>query len=169
MNIVRQEIASNDWKSSITALDTEGRRIGTNLTDHEVRVRLACEELVMITYRWADEGRRADVADLFVDDGSIELGGHLMQGRDTIRTALRARDEGVHRRTHHVVTNFEFRLASPDRAVTRVALLVYALSGADEHELAPRCVAVSEDHLVLGEDGGWRFAKRVTTLLAGEA
>ncbi len=128
---------------------------------------LACQQLMLQTYRLIDEGHASRVTELFTEDGRFTIAGTVdATGKDALSRMFAAREADKERRTRHCLTNLSFTASSASEAVIRATLLVYVLNGADA--TTPKALADVEDDYRL-EGNTWRIAARTTTLVAGGA
>lgn len=108
--------------------------------------------------RLADQGRMADIARLFTDDGIFEIGGELNHGPVAIESALARIGEKfaaygeVGLSLRHHLTTVTVRSEDGSRAETTAYVLVVGRDGLDHW-------GHYRDSLVNGQDG-WRIAHR---------
>lgn len=121
---------------------------------------IVCEQLIADSFARADANRRATVADLFVEDGWQRLGPELMEGRESIRTAMGARDSGD-RRTMHSVSDLR-ATAMPTEHELHVSynLTLYVLTG--PNPCVPQSLASVEDVFVSREQTWWLQSRQVS-------
>jgi uncharacterized protein (TIGR02246 family) len=129
--------------------------------------RVAIEDLIATYLYRLDHGQANTLADLFTDDGVLDVGGLGPQkGRDAIKAYYAKRS--TTRTTRHVSTNLYvvFDDASHARAVH--TLTYYAAEGAPPlPAAAPSGVADYAEKLTRGADGRWRFQHRKPTPIFG--
>ena len=126
---------------------------------------LACQNLLIESYRLVDEGHAGLVTELFTADGRFSIAGAAdAAGKEALTRMFAAREADQARRTKHCLTNLSFAERSASEAVGRATLLLFVLNDADP--TTPKALAEVEDRYRL-EDGTWRIAARTTTLMAG--
>ncbi|MCX5042374.1 nuclear transport factor 2 family protein [Aldersonia sp. NBC_00410] len=124
---------------------------------------LSCQQIIADSYARADAGRRASVAELFVEDGWQRLGPILMQGRARIREVMATRDDDG-RRTLHTTTDLRITAAPrPDELHLSYHLTLYVLSG--ERPCIPDSLAAVTDVFVRRNEQ-WCLQSRDLSLLA---
>lgn len=130
--------------------------------------RLAIADLINRYGHTYDEGRVETLGELFTADGEFEIRGRIggmpsvLPGREEIvahMSARRAATQPAQRR--HVTTNLVIDDAGGGRAATACYLLLGSTAdGALHLPVTGRYV----DDLERGDDGRWRFRRRVLTL-----
>lgn len=118
------------------------------------------EELhdLIVEHAWLlDHGRWHDVANLYVDDGTLSLGGHALTGRAKFLSWADRRATNTARRTHHQCTNIRLRADIDGQAAGTVMLVLHVSEGG-----APYIEFVGEyrDRYQQADDGRWRFVRR---------
>jgi hypothetical protein len=144
------------------------RDVGGPLSTEDVAARLACAELIVAGFGWADEGRATALADLFTEDGVHAIGADAVVGRDQIRAVLAVREADTARRTLHVISNIRFARTSADGMTATSLLTLYLLSAPEDHRLIPRALARVDDEFRQDAGDRWWLASRTTTLVAGQ-
>lgn len=131
----------------------------------ELQAREAVRDLVA-TYTWAgDRGDSAALAELFVDDGVLDVGEHggAWRGRDRIRAELDAVAErtlaagGAPGPVRHHVASLRIVIAGPAAAEATSYFSVFTAIGLDHW-------GRYRDRFVVDADGAWRFAERTVRL-----
>jgi hypothetical protein len=114
---------------------------------------------LIVEHAWLlDHDQWHQVADLYLDDGSMIFGDTPLQGRSALLAWADARAQKTTRHTHHQCTNIRLRADSDCEATGTVMLILHACEGGDP----PRIELVGEyrDHYRRDPSGRWRIAKR---------
>lgn len=123
------------------------------LTDDERRaIEWDCARLVSLYAKLNDEGRWAEVAALYAEDGVMTrptAPDTPIAGRAAIQAAFEARPP---RTTRHVCSNIVIQVEDADHATGSSVMLLFTAYG-------PPLVGNFEDRFVCSGDG-WRFAER---------
>ncbi|WP_076998853.1 nuclear transport factor 2 family protein [Variovorax sp. KK3] len=105
---------------------------------------------------------------LFAEDGMFERAGQASIGHAAIRRFLDGRPAG--RTTRHICTNVRIDMTGPGTATGTCSALMFqapAIDGAARPEplpvSAPVIVDYADDYVLT--DSGWKFKRRVTTLV----
>jgi hypothetical protein len=129
-----------------------------------IMIERACERLVLAFAHFSDHLEYESLAALFTSDGIMQRpNGDLLNGRDAILNAYRARPAG--RITRHVCSNIRITVESSDRARGLTYAVLYSGSStgpANGHfgfKVEQQLVGEFEDEFVLTADG-WRIAVR---------
>lgn len=115
------------------------------------------DELV-VEHAWLlDHGRWHEVADLYVDGGTLSIGGRVLTGRAEFLAwaDLRAANSG--RRTHHQCTNLRLRSEGDGTASGTVMLVLHVSEGGPAFV---EFVGEYRDRYEQGHDSKWRFGSR---------
>lgn len=106
-----------------------------------------------------DAGDWAGLAQTFTPDGRFvrPAGGDAIIGRESIRASLEARPP---RKSCHLITNALVDVSSPDEAIARCSLLLFAAPAGAGDAASPALIGGFRDKLVRMQEG-WRFAERV--------
>jgi hypothetical protein len=139
-----------------------GREIGIDA----VRGAMACQDLIVDSYRRADAGNRQAMAELIEQDGSLAVDDAIVTGREAIREMLAARDADPDRRTTHVVANLMFDRLAEDRMKVRYVLL-FLLSASGSPAFVPNSLASVQDMLARRADRWWLTNRTITTAPGG--
>ena len=111
-----------------------------------------------------DHDRSAEVADLFTEDGIYgRSAGGSSVGREAIRDSYRRRKDAGIRTARHIFTNLRLTPLADGRVAGNCILLLFAQDGPPPHPADPMVVADYDDVYERGDDGRWRFKKRVIT------
>lgn len=122
----------------------------------------ACTRLCNDFAYFVDTRDYEKLAALFVEDGSFERRGEVLQGRATILSSMQARPENVI--TRHACTNIRIDL-QPDGSArgTCTLLLFHAVAGATP---ATPAITVAEYHDVYVQTAaGWRIRSRIAQVV----
>ncbi|MEO6340870.1 MAG: nuclear transport factor 2 family protein [Caulobacteraceae bacterium] len=113
-----------------------------------------------------DNGRSAEVADLFTEDGSYgRSSGERSTGRESIRAAYAGRSAKGPRTARHIFTNLRLTF-EPDGSVTGKSILtLFAEDGVPPHAADVFLVADYDDIYVRESGGPWRYHSRTITWL----
>ncbi|CDO91587.1 hypothetical protein AWC29_05265 [Mycobacterium triplex] len=128
--------------------------------------RRAIEDLI-VEHAWLlDHGRWHDVAQLYVDDGTLTLGAHTLVGRDQFHKWADTRAANSARQTHHQCTNI--RLRPDEEGASGTVMLVLHVSDSGQ---SPYVDFIGEyrDRYARDNHGHWRFGARVLHPLAAAA
>jgi ketosteroid isomerase-like protein len=123
---------------------------------------LAENEIERLVKRFAllnDEADWGAVAAMFVDDGRFvrPASGDPIIGRQAIHDSFASRPPRVSR---HLITNIIVDVATPDKATSRCAMLLYTAPAGETTAVAPALIGGFRDRLARTA-GGWRFVERV--------
>lgn len=125
--------------------------------------RRTCEDLMIQSYRFVDEGHASQATELFSADGRFTItGGVEIAGTGSLAEFFAAREADKDRRTRHCLTNLTFAQLSENEAQVRATLMLFVLS--DGGTTTPSGLADVEDRYRL-EGADWRIASRTTTPL----
>lgn len=116
-------------------------------------------EDLIVEHAWLlDHGRWHDVAELYLDNGTLTLGAHTLVGRDQFHGWADARAANSARQTHHQCTNIRLR-RDDDGALGTVMLVLHVSDGGD----TPYVDFIGEyrDSYARDQHGHWRFGSRV--------
>lgn len=135
---------------------------GTGLTLDE---RQAITDLLNRFYWLVDQGRAAEVADLFTADAIITFGPGApkpgtVSGAD-IRPSMVARQAMTNVTTRHLLSNIMMEKKA-DGSVAVYSLLTLFRSEDEVRSPPPRTVA-DVDEIVVYDQGEWRIARRLIT------
>ncbi len=130
----------------------------------KLEIAYACERLTVEYCQLIDHGEAAKTAELFAQDGVLDLGRGEWRGREAIREAMAARDALVNRISRHICNNFFITSISEDRVSATTYLSLYR-SDVQPGDVVGKVVGPA----VLGEyedvfvrtDEGWRIGHRV--------
>jgi uncharacterized protein (TIGR02246 family) len=121
-----------------------------------------CERL-MVDYAAHVDFRDYDAfANLFAEDGELNLTGQPVRGRDAIRRAMEIRPAG--RESRHVITNLSVKIIDENRAEGVCYLTLYRKDAAEgerrpfEHA-GPEIVGDYHD-VYVKRGSGWKFKSR---------
>jgi uncharacterized protein (TIGR02246 family) len=117
---------------------------------------LAIQQLVARYNHAIDRGDGAAYADAFVEDGVLDAGLLVVEGRDSLRAFADAFPTSV-RAPRHVATNLVVE-GTDDQAELRAYVQLYALDGEPPQQVV-RASGIYTDSLVK-RDGHWRFVRR---------
>jgi len=131
-----------------------------SLSDEQLRDRVAIEALCIEYFYLLDHGQAEKVADLFTDEGVLDLGERVFNGKQAIRDYYAARSKT--RITRHVSTNLRLVFQGQDRVQGLRTFTYYGAEGPGTPPAVPS-VADYEEVFVRGADGRWRFASRKVT------
>lgn len=125
----------------------------------------ACTRLCNDFAYFVDTRDYQKLAALFVEDGSFERRGEVLQGRTAILDAMQARPENVI--TRHVCTNIRIDLQDDGSARgTCTLLLFHAVASASPAAPAAPAITVAEYHDVYVQTpAGWRIRSRVAQMV----
>ncbi len=134
------------------------------LDDDARQVRDACEQLVHRYATLIDEGRAAEVVDLFTDDAVWMAPGVEMHGRAELQRGFQHRQEQTARVSRHVCTTFDVVRTGPDEAEGIVYLTLYRHDLRDGEKRpaplqSPALVGAYHDRFVRTDDG-WLIGER---------
>ncbi|MBV8463811.1 MAG: nuclear transport factor 2 family protein [Acidimicrobiales bacterium] len=125
-----------------------------DLDDH-----VAIQQLVARYNHAIDSGDGAAYADAFVDDGVLDAGGLVVEGRDALHSFAETFAASVWA-PRHVATNLVID-GQGDRAELRAYVQLYSMEG-DPGRQGVRASGIYHDTLVK-QDGRWRFVRRTYT------
>ena len=130
----------------------------------DLATRRAIEDL-LTEFAWrADHGRADIVHELFTEDGSIRGPGLDMRGRAEIAARFAERAADPQRVSRHAWSNPRFERLDDDavRVVTIVQTSIHRLEPGQSlpAEACTFVVGDSDDVVVRGPDGQWRFRSR---------
>lgn len=138
-------------------------------TSAEARLfnRIAIEDLIATYLFRLDHGQAVLLAELFTEDGVLDVGALGPQkGREAIRAYYAKRS--TTRTTRHVSTNLYIVFDDANHAHAVHTLTYYAAEGVPPlPAMAPAGVADYAETLVKGADGQWRFQHRKPTPIFG--
>jgi hypothetical protein len=98
-----------------------------------------------------------EVRDYYLEDATF----FDLKGREAIHQFYVWRKSRGERVNRHLISNFRAELLEPKLARTNYVMLLYAADGeAPLPSAAPIQIAEQTDHLVLCDDGRWRFRSR---------
>lgn len=128
--------------------------------------RVALEDLLARYLYQLDHGQTANLADLFVQQGVLDVGSNgPITGREAIRAYYAARP--TTRITRHVSTNLYLTFDDANHAHAVHTLTYYMGEGAGPFAAAPAGVADYAEKFERGADGQWRFVYRKPTPVFG--
>ena len=137
------------------------------MSSADIAARLACEDLMIQSYRLVDDGRASGATELFTQDGRFAITNSVdIKGKESLSRFFSSREDDTERKTRHFLTNLAFSSSSAGEASIRATLILFVLSGSDP--TTPNALADVEDTYRM-EHGRWRIATRTTTLVAGGA
>ncbi len=137
------------------------------MTPADTAARLACQDLMIRSYRLVDDGQASMATELFTTDGRFKVAGSVdIAGRGSLDEFFSTREADAERKTRHCLTNLSFTSASAGEAAIRATLMLFVLNGSDATKLS--VLADVEDRYRL-EGGNWRIAARTTIPVAGGA
>jgi hypothetical protein len=137
------------------------------MSSADIAARLACQDLMIQSYRLVDNGRASGATELFTEDGRFAIAGSVdINGKESLTRFFSTREDDTERKTRHCLTNLAFSSSSAGEASIRATLILFVLSGSDP--TTPNALADVEDTYRM-EGGRWRIAARTTTLVAGGA
>jgi len=143
-------------------------RAGFAATGDELRIRLACEDLVLTTLQLIDDGEARRARPLFTKQAAHTVNDAEYRG-EALTQFFSDREAMEGRVTRHTVMNLVFRQLSADRAVIRSICVVYLISLEEEvQRRIPRGIVDFVDTFELQQDGRWLICRREATLVAGE-
>ena len=113
-----------------------------------------------------DNGRSAEVADLFTDDGSYGRStGERSTGREAIRAAYAGRNARGPRTARHIFTNLRLTYEADGRVTGKSILTLFAEDGVPPHTAEVFLVADYDDVYAREPGGPWLFKSRTITWL----
>lgn len=126
--------------------------------------RSAIHDLVA-EFAWrVDHNDGVGVENLFTEDGTYDMAGWVISGREDIKHFYDDRRARGPRTSRHLFTGL--RLSANDDAITGISVLtLHAEQGAPPLRLDPVLVADYSDTYVRDEDGRWLFGNRAVTPL----
>lgn len=121
-----------------------------------------CTHLLTRFYRFLDEKRYGDLADLFVEDGVWNRLGKDLVGPAAIRAAMTEREDWL---TAHILTNMSIDIIDADHTQTNQYVTLYRHEGWTADVPAPVVLPLGilrhNDQLV--RDGGvWKFKRKMS-------
>ncbi|MFE9328722.1 nuclear transport factor 2 family protein [Nocardia sp. NPDC052278] len=125
------------------------------LADHDLR---ELQELIAEHSWLLDHGRWHQLADLYVDDGSLAVGPRVIQGREAFLGWADQRVTNPGRRTHHQCTNLRLARAANGTAEGTVMLVLHVSNDAQPAEI--EFVGEYRDRYRRDAQGRWRFQHR---------
>ena len=146
---------------------TDRSEVGCEIGIDAVRGAMACQNLIVDSYRRADAGNRQAMAELIEQDGSLAVDDAIVTGREAIREMLAARDADPDRRTMHVVANLIFDRLAEDSMKVRYVLIVFLLSASGSPAFVPNSLASVLDTLARRADRCWLTNRTITTAPGG--
>ena len=122
-----------------------------------------CTQLVYRFYRYLDESRYDELANLFVEAGVWNRLGRDLVGAAAIREAMRERQTWI---TVHIVTNVQITLNDEHHAETFQYITLYRHEGWDSSKgpapvVLPLGILRHRDQLV-SDQGTWRFQRKTS-------
>jgi len=130
----------------------------------KLEVAYACKRLTVEYCQLVDHGEAAKTAELFTQDGVLDLGRGEWRGRDAIREAMAARDAMKTRISRHICDNFLITSFAEDRVTATTYLSLYRadVQPGDLVGEAAGLAALGEyNNVFVRTDEGWRIARRV--------
>jgi uncharacterized protein (TIGR02246 family) len=117
-------------------------------------------ERLLSDFAWyADRGDGTGLAQLFVADGVLQVGGRQFHGRLDIATDCEARARQPGRKTWHVWSNLRIELEDEASASLHAVQLTFEQRGEDgQTELR---ISDVHDDICKDTDGAWRFRRHV--------
>ena len=124
----------------------------------ELEIRAACERVALDYAFFADNGRLADLADLFAEDGEFHLFGKIHVGPAAVLESLGA---GGAPATIHSVSNHRVEVISDAeaRGTAYVTVFVFDKAGRAPAVISPAIVGAYSD-VYRKTAAGWRFSRR---------
>ena len=112
-------------------------------------------------FAWhADRGEADHLAQLFLLDGSLHVGGKKLLGRQQIADDCRERAAVAGRKTRHTWSNLRVEATGPGTASATAIQFTYEQRADRPVELRINDLA---DLLIKDGDGRWRFARRTVS------
>jgi 3-phenylpropionate/cinnamic acid dioxygenase small subunit len=130
-------------------------------TQEPLVCQVQCSRLCADFAHFVDSRDYEKLAALFVDSGIFERRGEVLQGREAILRAMRARPENVV--TRHICTNIRIDLQIDGTANGTCILLLFV---GQPNEKPSTTIAEYHDTYVATAEG-WRIKKRVANIVFG--
>jgi 3-phenylpropionate/cinnamic acid dioxygenase small subunit len=114
---------------------------------------------LVVEHAWLlDHGKWHDVAELYLDDGSLSIGAHTLHGRAQLLAWADQRATNPDRQTHHQCTNIRIVGGAENSASGTVMLVLHVSNGGAQ----PHIEFVGEYRDLYRRDdmGRWRFHAR---------
>jgi SnoaL-like domain len=118
---------------------------------------LAIRELLAAYCHRVDDGRFDDLVELFTPDGAFVRGTRTHSGRDALLAYFRPGKGGPSSAGRHLTLNPEIAIDGARGRVLADFLYLRVVDG----KITPVIAGRYRDELVRGDDGRWRFARRV--------
>jgi hypothetical protein len=125
----------------------------------------ACEKLSIAYARHIDFREYEAFADLFTEDGVLEVFGNQLRGRKSILTSMS--DRPANRKSLHIFTNIWTNVLDQDNATGKTYLSLFRADH-DGPGPAPNTLPLLAgyyDDVFVRTPKGWRFASRKATML----
>jgi hypothetical protein len=114
---------------------------------------------LIVEHAWLlDHGKWHDVAELYLDDGSMSIGAHTLQGRPQLLAWADQRATKLDRQTHHQCTNIRIVGGDEGSASGTVMLVLHVSNGGAEPHI--EFVGEYRDQYRRDDLGRWRFHAR---------
>ena len=131
--------------------------------DSERAIQWDCTQLIVSFYKFLDEKRYQDLANLFAPDGAWTRLGTQLVGPKAIAEAMSEREDWL---TAHIVTNIRVEVIDADHAETTQYVTLYRHEGWSEKDgpapvVLPLAVLRHRDKLVR-QDGTWKFRQKTS-------
>jgi uncharacterized protein (TIGR02246 family) len=117
---------------------------------------LAIQQLVARYNHAIDSGDGGGYAEAFVEDGVLDAGDLLVEGRDALRSFADSFAASV-RAPRHVATNLVIE-GDGDQARIRAYVQLYVLAGDPPHQQVSASGTYTDD--LVKQGGQWRFVRR---------
>jgi hypothetical protein len=126
----------------------------------DVEITAACQQVALDYAFYADSARRADLADLFAEDGEFHLFGKIHVGPAAVLESLNATPVGT-TRSIHSISNHRVEVISETeaRGTAYVTVFVFDTSAPAPAVISPVIIGIYHDVYSKTADG-WRFARR---------
>lgn len=118
---------------------------------------LAIHELLAAYCHRVDDGRFDELVELFTADGGFVRGKRTYEGRAALLAFFGARQATPEQRGRHLTLNPEISIDGARARVLADFLYLRMIEG----KITPVITGRYRDDLVRGDDGRWRFARRV--------
>ena len=130
------------------------------LPTQDLEIRAACERVALDYAFFADNGRIADLASLFAEDGEFHLFGKIHVGPAAVFESLNAGAGGAPA-TLHSVSNHRVEVISDTeaRGTAYVTVFVFNKAAPPPPVISPAIVGAYTD-VYCKTVAGWRFARR---------
>jgi ketosteroid isomerase-like protein len=135
--------------------------MNTNLTlEQQGMIEAQCVRIIAAYAYNVDRRNYEALADLFTEDGVLDRGGHVTEGRSAILAAMFERP--AHIATRHMNGIPHFLSVTEDEAVAVTYMLMYVVEGTDEGpNNVPGTTGLGEFHDTFRRTSeGWKLAER---------